>query len=211
MQGKLKSDYDIEIKPWKLRSILQRHMAMRYKGVNEVSWRANDPKNLLLRQQFAHAFLKLNLYGQTIINIDETWLGMTDFRRKKWTFTDRPDSVRKKQVQPRVSMITGLDTNGELYISLVQANSNGSVMQMFFINLLHRLDAANKDWRKHTVILLDGAKYHTSEVMMEFYKEYQVPVMFTGPHSYDASPIELFFAAFKSKDVNPQRLPTGKT
>ena len=60
------------------------------------------------------------------------------------------------------------------------------------------------------MILLDGAPYHTSEVMMEFFKEHQVPVMFTGPHSYDASPIELFFAAFKSKDVNPEKLSTGK-
>ena len=38
-----------------------------------------------------------------------------------------------------------------------------------------------------------------------------MPIMFTGPHSYDASPIELFFAALKSKDINPLNLPTGKT
>ena len=46
--------------------------------------------------------------------------------------------------------------------------------------------------------------------MMEFYQKHCIPVMFTGPHSYDASPIELFFAAFKSKDINPSKLPMGK-
>ena len=81
---------------------------------------------------------------------------------------------------------------------------------MYFTNLLKILDKKGKGWRQYTVILLDGAPYHTSDVMMKFFKEYQVPVMFTGPHSYDASPIELFFAAFKSKDVNPEKLSTGK-
>ena len=83
-------------------------------------------------------------------------------------------------------------------------------MEMFFVGLLEQLDSENKNWRNSTIILMDGAPYHTSKAMMEFYKEYLVPVMFTGPHSYDASPIELFFAAFKSKDINPQRLKTGK-
>ena len=68
--------------------------------------------------------LDQDLYGKTIINVDETWLGMSDFRRMKWTFRDRPDSVPKKMVLPRISMITGLDTKGEVYISLLQANSN---------------------------------------------------------------------------------------
>ena len=47
--------------------------------------------------------------------------------------------------------------------------------------------------------------------MLAFLKKNLVPVMFTGPHSYDASPIELFFAAFKNKDINPDRIKTGKT
>ena len=31
-----------------------------------------------------------------------------------------------------------------------------------------------------------------------------------GPYSYDAAPCELFFAAFKSADVNPAKVATGK-
>ena len=92
---------------------------MRYKRVHGVSWQSNSDKNLILRQQFAQTFLKIDLAKKTIINVDETWLGMTDFRRRKWTFLNRPDSVRKKMVQPRISMIVGLDTKGSLYISLL--------------------------------------------------------------------------------------------
>jgi len=136
IQQKLQDDYGIAMKTHKLMHLLHHHLGMRYKRVHSVSWTANQPKNLILRQQFANALLKLDWHSKTIINIDETWLGMSDFRRMKWTFTDRPDSVRKKQVQPRISMITGLDTEGSLFISLLQANSNSSVMEMFFTHLL---------------------------------------------------------------------------
>ena len=128
IQGRLQEELGLFMKPSKLMHLLHHHLGMRYKRVQEISWKANDPKNLVLRQQFAQAFLKIDLHSKIILNVDETWLGMSDFRRRKWTFMDRPDSVKKKQVQPRVSMITGLDTRGSLYISLVQANSNSSVM-----------------------------------------------------------------------------------
>ena len=32
-----------------------------------------------------------------------------------------------------------------------------------------------------------------------------------GPYSYDVAPCELFFSAFKRADVNPTKLPTGKS
>ena len=107
-------------------------------------------------------------------------------------------------------MITGLDSRGSLYISLLQANSNSEVMEMFFVHLLKILDSKRKGWRRDTVILLDGAPYHRSAIMLDFFEDNQVPIIFTGPHSYDASPIELFFAAFKSRDINPEKLPLGK-
>ena len=83
-------------------------------------------------------------------------------------------------------------------------------MEMFYCHLLKLLDKKSKNWRSNTIILQDGAPYHHSSTMMNFYRDNQVPIMFTGPHSYDASPIELFFAAFKRQDINPERLTTGK-
>ena len=32
-----------------------------------------------------------------------------------------------------------------------------------------------------------------------------------GPYSYDVAPAELFFAAFKCADINPSRVPMGKS
>ena len=44
------------------------------------------------------------------------------------------------QVQPRISMIMGIKTNGAIYMSLVQANSNSKVMEIFFRDLVKKLD-----------------------------------------------------------------------
>jgi len=38
----------------------------------------------------------------------------------------------------------------------------------------------------------------------------KIPMLFSAPHSFDAVPIELLFASFKSDDVNPNHLPQGK-
>ena len=72
------------------------------------------------------------------------------------------DSVPKKKVQPRISMITGLDTRGNVYLSALQANSNSSIMEMFFVRLLEVLDSKDRNWRSNHLILMDGAPYHMS-------------------------------------------------
>ena len=85
------------------------------------------------------------------------------------------------------------------------------MMEMFFRRLVKKLDDENRYWRQTLVILLDGAPYHTSKVTLKILEELKVPVMFFGPHSYDAAPCELFFAWFKSDDINPRKIPMSKT
>ena len=159
-----------------------------------------------------------------VLNIDETWLGMSDFRRTKWALPNSTNSVAQLQIVPRISMIAALDTNGQVFFSLVQANSNSEVMEIFFNELVKRLDADRPGWRKTHVILLDNApcKYilfgiltffkidHKSADTLKLFQQLNITIIFTGPHSYDAAPCELLFAAFKSVDVNPRHVPTGK-
>ena len=148
--------------------------------------------------------------NKIIINVDETWIGMTDFRRRKWQVKEQYNSVAKMQVYPRVSMILGIDTRGQIYVSLIQSNSNASTMRIFFQQLVKKLEEERPYWHKNTIIMLDNATYHTCGTTMKLFEELGVPVLFTGSHSYSASPVELTFAAFKSKDINPSWYSTGK-
>ena len=73
-----------------------------------------------------------------------------------------------------------------------------------------KLDQEDKNWRENTVVLHDNAPYAVSESSLDIMKGLKIPMLFTGPHSYDGAPVELLFAAFKADDVNPNHVPQGK-
>ena len=107
-------------------------------------------------------------------------------------------------------MVAGLGSDGNVVTALLQANSNSQIMELFFSHFVSLMDEKRKGWRRNTIILLDNAGYHNNQSMLDFYERYQIPILFSGPHSYSGSPIELFFAHFKKNDINPNNLPTGK-
>ena len=89
----LVSQHQLEVKPKDVHHVLKHELQMSYKKVSPVSILANSAKNLVLRQQFALKFLELLQSKKVILNIDETWLGMMDFRRMKWTPKHSTNSV----------------------------------------------------------------------------------------------------------------------
>ena len=170
VKKRLKEEKQIEYKEHLIRDVMRRDLGMKYKKVKPVPLQANSVRNLILRQQFALAFFKIDLNKKTVINIDETWLGMSDFRRRKWAQPLSTNSVAQLQMTPRVSMIAALDSNGELFLSLLQANNNSSVMALFLNQLVQRLDRERPGWRKNHVVLWDNAPYHKSRETLELLK-----------------------------------------
>ena len=69
---------------------------------------------------------------KVVINVDETWLDHTDFRRKKWTKRGSKSTLPRKALQPRISLIAGVDSEGHVYYSVSQANNNSDTMGVFF-------------------------------------------------------------------------------
>jgi len=48
-----------------------------------------------------------------------------------------------------------------------------------------------------------GAPYHRAKGTKAMLERLRIPIMMSGPYSYDLAPAELFFAEFKKVDVNP--------
>ena len=136
---------------------------------------------------------------------------MTDFRRRKWTFPAVANSVPKKMVQPRLSLILALDTDGKIFFSLSQANNNSNTLILFFQQLVIKLNELRPGWRKNHIFQLDNASYHKSESIIEYFETQKIPIIFSGPHSYDAAPTELCFASLKSVNLNPDDVKTSKS
>ena len=167
---------------------------MSYQKIVKVAIHANSVKNLFLRQRFAVKMLSLTQKKTIFLNIDETWLDMSDFRKMKWRPKYSTNSNPVFMVWPRISMIIAIDTLGNVYFCLTQSNSNQNIMECFFRQLVQKLDKDHIGWRENTILLLDNASYHKGTNILKLYESLRIPIMFTGPHSYDAVPCELFFA-----------------
>ena len=150
------------------------------------------------------AYLGLLKNKKVVLNIDESWLDQTDYRRMKWCVKGKSNSVARKQVQPRISMIMAFDTLGNLYASLTQVNTDSKVMAIYLLELTKVLDKERRGWRRNTVLLMDGAPYHMSGDTLAVMKSLQLPIMFLGPHSYSCAPCELLFASLKATHMNTE-------
>ena len=60
------------------------------------------------------------------------------------------------------------------------------------------------------MILWDNASYHSSEETRAVVRTLNLRLIFSGPYSYSAAPIELLFGGLKMGELNPERLTTGK-
>ena len=69
--------------------------------------------------------------GVRIINVDETWINQADFRRRKWRRKGETNSVSVRIVQPRISMLTAIDTEGNLFYALSHGNTVVLTKQLF--------------------------------------------------------------------------------
>ena len=102
------------------------------------------------------------------------------------------------------------DNRGSVWVSLFQSNSNKTIVSLFLRGLVERLNQEDADWRSNSVLILDGAPYHSAEATRSLMAALKIPVMMLGPYSYAASVCELYFAAFKTGDINPRHVKTGK-
>ena len=78
----------------------------------------------------------------------------------------------KKALTPRISMFAAIDTDGNLYYSVSQANNNSQTMSIFMQELCSLLDNHRKGWRKNTVVIVDNAPYHASKEAMQMYEQH---------------------------------------
>ena len=135
---------------------------------------------------------------------------MSDFNHHKWFAAAQSTSVAKLQIVPRITMHLACDNRGQVWVSIFQANSNKAVFSLYLRSLAERLNHEDADWLSNSVLILDGAPYHCAEESRSLMEKLRIPVLMLGPYAYEASVCELYFAAFKTGDINPRHVKTGK-
>ena len=91
---------------------------MRYRKVVHIPLKANSDRNLVLRQRWAMAVLEKDHKHRVFLNLDETWLGMSDFRRMKWQVPGTTNSIPAFSMAPRVTMLVAADSLGNVWFAL---------------------------------------------------------------------------------------------
>ena len=104
-----------------------------------------------MRQQFGKKMIELLSDGIRILNIDETWIAQTNFRQRSWQPRVGAESDIITTVSPRITMIAALDNFGDIYISLIQNNTNQYTFAEYVQDLADVLDEDRPGWRKNTV------------------------------------------------------------
>ena len=107
-------------------------------------------------------------------------------------------------------MITALDTDGRVYFSLSHATTDQDTYMLFLRHLIVKLDLESPGWQESSLLLMDNAAYHCSAQAREYLRKMQVPIMYSGPYSYSAAPIETLFALLKLGELNKDHVSTGK-
>ena len=94
-------------------------------------------------------------------------------------------------------------SNGELFYAVNHGNNNRYTIWNFVLSLALQLAAKDLEWRDHFVIQLDNVPFHHSHYFLEKVKTFGVPILFSGPYSYDGAAVEKAFACIKAHDLNP--------
>ena len=206
----IQSKYDCQVKPHYVSFILRNCLKMRYRKVKRVPFQGNSERCMILRQQFGAFMLDVLVSGKRVINVDETWINESDFRKMKWRQRNQTNSLPIHAVSPRLSCIVAIDTDGRVYFALTQVNTDSDIFMLFMKRLMDKLTSEDRSWRTNTVLLIDGAPYHRSDTVRDFLRKSKAKVVLSAPYSYEAAPVELFFSMLKRTNLNPSRVSTGK-
>ena len=197
LRKKLCDETELDYSVTTLRKIMRRELRLRFKKIKPLVSQTNRLRCLLCRQQYAMTMLEALASGKRVINVDESWLSSTVFKRYSWAKKGRSNVRPEKQLRPRASILAAIDNYGAAYISLGTSTTDSGVMIGYFYELCKTLDGENSLWREETVILLDNAPYHRSAEVRAAIKKLGMPVIFSGPYSYISAPIELYFGLLK--------------
>jgi hypothetical protein len=118
-----------------------------------------------------------------VINFDESTIDHFNCVSKTWSKIGKPNRSSNKPVTPRVSMVAAVDNYGNKYVSLHQRNSNRFSTLLILSQLFRILDKEDSNWKQHTILLIDGARYHTRIEVKAFFKLNGVRFAITSPNS----------------------------
>ena len=64
--------------------IMKDRYRLSYRKIKRIPYTGNSEQNKVLRSLYSQKMLQIYSQGKHIVNIDETWIPESDFRRRRW-------------------------------------------------------------------------------------------------------------------------------
>ena len=97
------------------------------------------------------------------MNIDESWVSVSDFQRMSWNRRGGPNNYSDRVLGNKVNLIVAVSSKGYVWLSCTQCNTDDEIICMFLSRLVEKLNSQfGREWRNDMTFILDGAAYHRS-------------------------------------------------
>jgi len=117
-------------------SLLKNEAGMSYKKVRRLSVQTNTNRCLVLRSLYAARMIYYLIEDYRVINVDESWLSTADCRHYKWGARGKANTLSMPLLTSKVNIVGAMDTLGNSYLSMTQANVDTEVFLSFMIKLV---------------------------------------------------------------------------
>ena len=69
--------------------------------------------------------------GFMVINVDETFLNVSDLRYMKWRARGDTNSLRERAINPLLKVFAAVSTDGEIFMAVSQINTDSDSFCLF--------------------------------------------------------------------------------
>ena len=135
-----------------------------------------------------------------LINFDESVLTGTTGRCYSWAGKECKAGRNFKTDVSGLSIMLAITSSGDIFFEFMDGNNNECSVSSFFLALGDQIDKHHPDWRETHLLLLDNCPSHKTALTMKTLEQLDVPVIFSGPASFKAIPVEGMFGAIKAID-----------
>ena len=139
MQQHIKENTGTEFKPWFVGRVMRRLLDLKYSKIRKVPYQANFERCLVLRHLYAKKVFELLQTDARLFTIDESWVNDLSWNQRQWHVHGARNSVSKKKVAPRLSLLVAIDDHGSMYMSMTQVNTDHDIFQLFITHLADKL------------------------------------------------------------------------
>ncbi len=105
------------IAPNTIRLIMKDRLRLSYRKIKRVQIPGNSERCLVLRHLYARKMLKLLQDEFEIVNIDESWLPVSDFNAYSWKPVGERNSHGDEILKQKINIIVATSTDGSVFLA----------------------------------------------------------------------------------------------